>query len=288
LQARDARAASATFAAERDHLRQNLQRLEIRLQSARADLKKMEQKTVATPESGALRQTRTGVAATEERVAKREPASRRPNPQALIANDPKRMAEYLKNFRDSLDGDGRMFKALRMTPEQIEKYKDVEVWLEETRMDLHAAIEQQGIERGSAEYKKLWEDYNKTRLPKKAEALGNLAEAYAEYRAKYGVRWYASQLAWASTYLGETITAQQIERATDILDATSRRRVPENLAVPEDTINWPAARDKLVGTLSPAQIETLGFLIEKRRTQDRANELTNRLTAQFKKQSPAK
>ena len=118
--------------------------------------------------------------------------------------------------------------------------------------------------------------------------MGNLTEAYAEYYAKGGVRFHPQQLAWASTYLGETITAQQIERGTDILDANSRRRVPSNHAVPEGTINWPAARDQLVGTLSPAQIETLGFLIEERRTRDRVNELTNRLAAQFKKQSPAK
>jgi hypothetical protein len=183
-----------------------------------------------------------------------------------------------------------MFKALGLSPAQIESFKDAEVWLEEGKMDLNAAIESQGLTPDSAEYKKLWDNYDKSRAPKKAEVLGDLMEAYLEYYFTRDPRWAAQQLAWTGVFTGETVTSAQVEQAADILSANSKRRGsdPKTHGVEWATVDWPTASTQLKTVLSPGQIEILGGIVERDKLQRKVNELTMKLGAQFSKQSPAK
>ncbi len=215
-------------------------------------------------------------------------AARRLSPHSIVANDPEKMAVYAKNLRDSLDWDyGSMFKAMALTPEQIEKFKDTEVWLEEMRMDLIASIEAQGLTSDSAEYKKLWTDYMNIRGPKKAEVLGPLFEPYAEYFWTQSVRYYPKQLAWAGVFSGETVTSAQVERVADVLIANSKRRgeAPAKHGVEWTTLDWSTASPQLKSLLSPSQLEFLGNAIERDKLQQKVRQRTSQLTAQFKKQS---
>jgi len=183
-----------------------------------------------------------------------------------------------------------MFKALGMSPGQTERFKDVELWLQDARIDLHAAIAAQGLDPNGAEARKLWTDYDKLRTTKKAEALGEFADRYFEYLGTQSVRDYAQQLAWTGIYSGENISSAQVERTADVLIANTRRMVtgPGAKWLEWETLDWSAAQGQLKDLLSPSQIETLGRFIEKDKAQGRVNQQTRRLTAQFKGQPPAK
>lgn len=290
-QASQAGAASAALAPQRDELREKAGRMEARLQTAREALLALEQKSTATSgESGSANQRANAAANGKDQSVNPATPGRRVSPMTLVANDPPKMAEYTKNFRAGLDLDyGGMFKAVGLSPEQIEKFKDIEVWLQESRIDLQAAIDAQGLDSTSAEYKKLWSDYSNLRTTKKAEVLGDLAERYFEYYGAQSVRDYVQQLASRGIIAGEAISSSQVERVTDILSANSKRSVgPGAKWVDRDTINWAAASGQLKDVLSPAQIETLGLLIEANKAATRISEQTNRLTAQFKGQPQPK
>jgi hypothetical protein len=115
LQRREAAAELTTLAPLRSQLRQEIARLESRLQSAQDALLKREKNTAV----------QAGNDAPVE-------AARPLQPLTLIANDPQKLAEYLRHFRGAVAmNHGGMFKALGLSPEQMEQFKDVEVRLEE-------------------------------------------------------------------------------------------------------------------------------------------------------------
>lgn len=286
-QARDAREALAALASQPDELRKKANQMDARLQTAREALRILESTSAgAAAGSAAVSQAKEAVAGKSTSGSAAAPAQR-PNPLALVANDPAKMAEYAKNFRAGLDLRwGGMFKAVGLSPEQIEKFKDVELWLQEASVDLQAAIAAQGLDPSGAEAQKLWKDYSQLRSTKKAEALGDLAERYFEYLGTQSVRDYAQQLAWTGIYTGESISSAQVERTADVLIANTKRVATRSGAKWVDlaTLDWTAASAQLKDVLSPAQIETLGRFVEKDKAQARVNQQTQRLTAQFKGQ----
>ena len=120
--------------------------------------------------------------------------------------------------------------------------------------------------------------------------MGDLKDRYFEYYRTQEVRDYAQQLAWTGVFTGEPVTSTQVEHATDILVANSKRTETGNRRgwVDLATINWAVASVQLKQVLSPVQIETLGLFVEKGRAQTILMEQTARLTAQFKGQPPPK
>ncbi len=288
-QARDAREALTALAPQPDRLRKKADQMNARLQTAREALRILDSTSAgAAAESPTGSQAKGAVAGKSASGSAAAPAQR-PNPLTLVANDPAKMAEYSRNFRAGLDLRwGGMFKAIGMSPVQIEKFKDVELWLQESRVDLQAAIAAQGLDSNSVEAQKLWTDYNNLRTTKKVEALGDLADRYFEYFGTQSVRNYSQELAWTGIFTGESISSAQVERTADVLIANTKRMLtgPGAKWVDLPTLDWTAASQQLKGVLSPAQIETLGRFVEKDKAQARVNQQTRRLTAQFNARVP--
>lgn len=287
LQLREANAAIAALAEPRSQLREAAARMESRLQYAKAALLKLEDTSAAAAiESGKALSGSSGALVGSDAPAK---PVRQLKPATLIANDPKKMAEYSKHFRTNVAWlYGGMFKAVGLSPEQIEKFKDVEVWLREAEMDLEAAVDTQRLSRDSAEYGKLYSEYEQSRAPKKREILGDLADKYFEYYWTINPRTVAMGLAWTGVFTGEPVTGVQVERAADVLIANSRRRGPDLPGVLPSTVDWSTARTQLGGILSPTQTEMLGQLVEKDNAVRKYYYENSRLTRQFKSQTAKK
>lgn len=281
-------AAVAALAPQRDMLRAKMVHVEIRLQTTKDRVASLEEQLAAlVADSGRENARAAGGAARSKTPGEAAPPSRPPSPKTLIASDPQKWAEYRKNYRATVDLDyGPVFKWLGLTPEQTEKFKDAEVWLEETAIDLSAAVELHRLDRDSAEYKKLFSRYNASRVTKKQEVLGDLTDWYLEYFRTESVRWYPRELAYAGIFSGEMIAAAQIEHAADILVANCKRQSMQSSAKPGPWaypagLNWPAASAQLKGLLSPNQIATLGLLIEQDMAKARLDDRAERLSAQF-------
>lgn len=287
LQLNEANAAIAALAPQRGQLRDAAARMESRLQLAREALLKLEENSAAAAtESGRALPGSTGAAAGSDAPAK---PARQLRPATLIANDPQKMAEYAEHFRASVGWTyGGMFKALRLSPDQIEKFKDVEVWLREAEMDLEAAADTQRLSRDSAEYRKLYWEYDQSRAPKKREVLGDLADKYFEYYHTLNPRSVAQELAWTGVFTGEPVTAAQVERTADVLIANSQRRGPNLPGVMPSTVDWATARTQLGGILSPTQTEMLGQLVEQDKALRKYYYEGSRLSVQFKSQTATK
>jgi hypothetical protein len=284
-----ANAAASLVASQRAGLEKATTRLQERLSAADGALAQLGQKAgQPSGEPGASVGANANTARSES-SAKAEPPARRPSATTLIANDPRWLAEYLNNMRAGLElSYGGMFKALGLSPEQIARFEDAEVWLEETKMDLQATIDARELDPVGATCKKLWSDYEKSRVTKKAEVLGDLTNRYLEYFRTQGVRDYAQQLAWTGAFTSEPVTSAQVERVADILIANCGRRgggSGPGWADPA-TINWSAASEQLKDLLSPTQISTLAVFFQRDKAQAKVTEQINRLTAQFKGRAP--
>lgn len=286
-------AAIAAIATRQDVLRARIVALEIRLQTAKDSSSKSEEQLAALGMDSGRGNASAPIRAGQSYAVGDAPRpSGPPSAMTLIASDPQKWMEYRRNYREHCAlRYGAVFKWLGLTSEQIERFLDVEVSLEETAIDLSAALELHRLDRDSAEYKKLYGDYNKARVTPKQEILGDLTNKYLEYFRTESVRWYPRELAYAGIFSGETITAAQIERVADILVATCKRQSMQSPAKPgpwayPSGLNWSAAAAQLKGVLSPTQIETLGLLIDQDKSRDRLDERRERLTAEFKGKLP--
>ena len=277
-----------TLTAQRDEMRQKANVLEVRLRSANTALAASGDSPTEVEPSGAT--TRESVAPRASQTNS-ENGGRHLSPMTLIANDPRKMAEHLKNVRDRAEmAYGPVFRAIGASPEQIEKFKDVEIALEQTRMDIQAAVDQQQLDPNSAACKKLWDDCNQARTAKRAEALGDVNNRLIDYDRSESVREIARMLAVAGVVTGERATADQVYRAGDILAANCQRWSKDSYPgwTDEATIDWDAAKEQLKTVLTPGQIDILGLTIANINVQARIKERTKLLTAEFKKQSGPK
>jgi hypothetical protein len=235
-------AARLTVAVECDRLRKTITRAEQRLQ--------------AIPDSRAV------AAATAEVDAGVRPATSaaKLGAETVIANNPKLMAEYAKHFRERYGDLGHqgIFKMVGLSPEQIERMKDLNVQAEQRRMDLVAAVETHGVDKHGDAYKTLQAQIEEFRRTEEAAILGDLEPAYREYRRTQNVRHLATRLAVAALYSGETVTAAQVEQVTRILAAHSEsvQTGPQNDR-PSFTVDWNAAKPLLSRVASAAQIANL-------------------------------
>jgi hypothetical protein len=280
--ATEARAATAAMVARNDQLRNEVNQQEKRLREANVSAAAVKSPTAAL-RSDSSRSAEPTMNSTTSSAPQKTAYERRVSARVLIASDPKMRSTYLANYRARLDLDhGGMFKALRLSPEQIEKFKDAAVWQHQERIDLEAAIEAQRLERDGPEARKLWADHFKASAAKRTEALGELGERYLEYSNTTSLRDQVQKLARPDVVPGETVTADQVERATDVLIANSQRKSDGGRGVVPGTVNWPVAREQLKGILSPAQTEQLGLFVERGTVDARYIQLQTQLTAEFR------
>lgn len=309
------RASIRELASQRAGLLAKIAIVEQQLQTAHHALARLDGKIGPPPEGPRASAGANTVAAGNASVAKPVTPVRRLNAGGTIANDPKKLAEYARNFRASLDFTyGGMFKALGLSAAQVEKFKDLKVWLEEQRMDLNAAIEMQSADserikrymaspRAMNDFTVLTPDWNsqaglgplsdewhKTRVAKEAELLGDLNAPYREHYLNRDVRILSLELAGTAVYSGEPVTSAQIERTTRVLAANSQRGESGAARghVRYNTVNWDTASVQLQGVLSPAQVAALGDIVQQHAMQAKVVDLRRRLTAQFKGQPPPK
>lgn len=290
-QIRERQATVASLAGQRAELSDTAAQLERQLRATRAALAGTEENSGAAGAELPGGNAR-GIAAPAGQPTNAVNAGRRVNYLTLIANDPRWRAEHLRNFRVTAGAEyARHFKVMGFSPEQIERFKEVEVELEQARMDLQATIDEQELDPDSAAYKKLWDDYNASRVSRKAAVLGDLANRYFDYVRSRNVRDYSWGLAFHGMFTGEPVTRAQIERAGDILAANCQRAKSTDAypgwAVPA-TLDWPAASEQLKAVLSPAQIDYIRLQVEAAKLKARVDERTKLLTAQFKQQSGGK
>lgn len=220
------------------------------------------------------------------------PPARKPVADAVIANDPKMLAESLRNYRLGLDRNlVGIRQALVLNAGQVEELKDLMVQVEQRRLDLVAAVETQGLDQKSGAYQALNAENEAFRRAKEEEILGNLEPAYREYERTQAVRYPAAWLAAAALYTGETVTPAQVQQTAQILAANSERiqSGARRGWVQENTVNWSVATEQLQAVLTPSQIATLRASIEAGANLNKAwEEITRRsdfLKAQFKAQT---
>lgn len=253
----EARTAMAALTQQRTAVRASIGRMEQRLQAAKDSLARVGQETATT--KGERGGADTAAANSGSEMPAR-PAGVRLSPETIIANDPQRMAEYSKHFRDSLDYTlGGMFKALRLSPEQREKFKNSRVKQEQRRMDMRAAVENQGIAVSSDTYTKLHNALFRESRDQEAELLGSgpLAAQYLAYRNLWYLRETIQRLASVEAYPDAPITAAQVELVTEIVAKNSERAKGAWSWSHWTMIDWDAAGAQLQGVLSPSQRATL-------------------------------
>ncbi len=145
--------------------------------------------------------------------------SRTLSAQTIIANDPVKMAAYSRDFRASLALHyGGMVRALGLSPEQWERFKDFKLWEEQRRFDLRAAAENQGVDVRSPAFRELVRKDNEERAVKEREMLGDAIEGIHEFEHTQYLRQIADRLASAGyMYPLSPLAADEIERVTKIL-----------------------------------------------------------------------
>jgi hypothetical protein len=286
--ATDAQSATAALAAQNGQARDLVDQLEKRLRDARTSAAPAKPQT-AEPRGDSSRPADATTKSTPGNVPPKTENAPRLSAKTIIANEPAKRAVYLANFRAQLDIDhGGMFKALRLSPEQIEKFKDAQVWAEQEQMDIRATIETEQLDPRGARARMLWANFPGDRAAREAEALGDLTERYLEYNKTARVRPLARRLAAPELVPGETVTADQVERATNILSTNSKFQWGRDAVWNPSSVNWNVAREQLKGVLSPAQIEWLGLFVEERAASARVSDFAVRLTAEFRSKSAGK
>lgn len=280
-------AAIRALASKDAGLRAAIANEEKRLRTTNDALAQLEQKIAQLPgrpdAGGGARAAPSG----NDPAGKPVTPARQFKPTTIIMNDPQKAAEYAKSFRISVNLEfDRIAKALGLSAEQAEKLKDLRVWAQQRLLDLSAAADAQGLKLNDGATKKLHSEDLKVWRAKEAEVLGDLMVPYGEYRKDTSnfVRGLAKELAGTAIYSGEPVTSVQIERTWPILAANCQWN--QTGSVTPGTINWPAASAQLQGVLSPSQIATLGNTIQRNATQAKVDELTKRLTAEFKATLP--
>lgn len=227
------------------------------LEGKRAEL----DRRIAAAES-ILRAARDATAALEQQVAAvQEPAAGAPpasplprNPLTRIANDPAKMAAYVRDFRASLD---LTYGGLRtipgFSPELFEKMKDLKTSFEQRRMDILVAAEMQGMDLKGPAYRALQKEETAEQARREAELLGPLLDAYREFDNTQDLRYIVRRLGSCEIYPDKPLTSVEVEQTIGILAQHAQRS--RDGSVRTITINLREATPQLQGILSPAAFD---------------------------------
>ncbi len=189
---------------------------------------------------------------------KPDPTSLKLMPRAVIGNDPQRSSAYLSAFRESLDVRfGALYKALKFSPEEIERFKDVRVRAEQNIIDIEAAAAAQGLSQRDRAFLAMVKDETERRVKAETEFLNTpeRVAAYKEYSQIEPSRQQARGLAGHAVYADAPLTAAQVEQLAAVL-AQHSKRSPNGTVIPV-TVNWDTALPVVQTFLSPTQIAVL-------------------------------
>ncbi|MDO8543338.1 MAG: sigma-70 family RNA polymerase sigma factor [Opitutaceae bacterium] len=288
-------AAIASLAMKRTEMRADETRLSDRLHAAEAALAAKPDTKVATTSADPRRvgPPVTAPAAEPGSFAHRNWA------RMVVANDPKAMEAYLTSFRESLDLlYGGMFKALGMSQEQIERFKQMKVAVEQRRLDFHAAVEAQGgvgpyrpggLKISSEGYLALRKEEDRARMQAEAELFGPLEQSYRTYYRTNYVRETVARLASTEAYPDLRLNSGQVEKVTQVIDGHSLRKPSEFFSWNHwPTINWTAAAPQLQTIISPTQLANLRAVVQREEVNAHVVQRRIDLDAEFRNQQRRK
>jgi hypothetical protein len=207
----------------------------------------------------------------------RPPASPgRVNSRAALASDPKLLAPYLHAFRESLlTKYGPLFRTLGLSPEQIEKFQDLKVRIEQNSLSLEAATAAHGVNPNGTAYLAMGQEINNQNEDlEDAFFEGDPATIaqYREYQNVQAARDLAYTVATNSAFSDGPLTSDQAEQLTAILAANSQRS--KSGGVVAGTINWDAAAVQAQGILTAPQLTALESLRQQTELQQQINTIT--------------
>jgi hypothetical protein len=279
-----ASAGAAVCESEVTDLRTKIDREERRLQALEAGAIEL-QKKIGVAE--AARASANAVTAT----AQKSTSNRSLNPATIIANNPQYLAAYLKDFREGLDLEyAAMFHALGMSPTQIEEFKNLKVRTQQHDMDVIAVAETKGVDSRSptpdalAALKAMQREEAAIVKQSEAAIFGPLLERYRQYIQTDPVRVLVRRLASAEAYPEVPLTAEQVERTTQIL-ADNSRRTPAGTVV-RLTVNWDNAVPQLQGIISAPQLAKIQQVHRQMELVQNSQQELNRALAPLKSTMP--
>ncbi len=176
----------------------------------------------------------------------------------FIADDPKLQALYFASRHAALAKSyGPFFRALGLSPTQIDKFDAIIIDREEQSQDLIAAGLSQGLPVGDqavAALRQKMENDSRTAL---TDLLGETGyQLLRQYEGTQPVRAVVQQLAGATALEGMPLTPQQAEQLTQVLANASTGYQSSETAdfLATASVNWNAADEQAKGILSPAQL----------------------------------
>jgi hypothetical protein len=206
--------------------------------------------SVRTGANEAQRRLSAQAARVEAAAAGQRPLS----PETIVANDPEKLAEYMRFSRGAIDLDsGNSMQHLKLTPEQREKFKDMVVWSQQRILDIQSAAETEKL--SPADTNKLLAEEGRERMKKEAEILGPLEQEFRVYGRMQPVRDVAEGVAALSVIDGTAVSVDQIDRLTSVLSKNAGLRSTGWADI--TSVNWPRVMEQAGQFLTPRQLDFL-------------------------------
>ena len=264
---RDAQRQEALATAQGATLRDEVARLEIRRKTADEAIAELQEKMARL--------------AAESDAAGASNALHGLSAKTLIALDAKKMANYLANFRASLDlRYGPLFHARGLSASQIAAFKELRVRSEQRTMDRHAAAEIAGRDLSAGTYRPLALDDSTQLTAAETQSLAEIENQAREFNRIQPVRDLVQRLASTEIATSEPLTASQVEAATRIIAENSAPN-PKGATI-HYTVNWEGAEPQLRAVMSPSTLATLRQFADQRDLMEQSQQQINRLMAPFK------
>jgi hypothetical protein len=242
-----------------------------------------------TPKPPAAAQAKPAAetAAADNAPPPRQPRNNRPNLAAMLANP-----EFAKawNLQQRAQLDNRfagLFKQLNLSPEQLDKFKDLLVERQSTAMDVYAAAREKGVNPGQnrEEIQKMVTDAQGEVDQSIRTTLGDTVyQQYQNYQNTQSQRTVVSQLDQRLSYSATPLTTAQSEFLVQALASatpTTAGAAPDQLPVPggpfgRNNVNVPitdAVIRQAQGVLTPTQLDALRQLQAEQQAQLKLSQL---------------
>ena len=260
--AREAQAEFAVVDGEQRALRSELAKLAARAEAAEQQIRKAE------GDSAALRQRLDEVGAPDSADGSTAKAQAQPiykNGLELAATDPayrkllleQQLISYPKVF-------GRLYRKLRLSPQQIADFEQAQLTLFEYMIDRFAATLRPGASPTTTD---------PTQDPAVLEANNTIYrvlgdQGLAEWQANASVEgspWQIDNFASNLYYTDTPLTADQGERLMQLLAANTVRAPIPGSEIFSGKTDWASVYAQAAGLLAPSQLETIKLVVEQQR-----------------------
>jgi hypothetical protein len=195
------------------------------------------------------------------------------DPRKLIAATPALRAAYLKLFRDGLDVKwGLLYKMLGLSPDQVDKFKDLLTQREEVSLEMTAAAQAQGFDGNSPEWDRLFRQLNNPVREGFVALLGQTGYAtYKQYNNDSAVLPVVGDLAAALDPSATLSVPQATQLITAFADSSQK---DADGKAQKNTLDWNQAMTRASAILAPNQLSVLGLLQQDAETGKQIDQIT--------------